>query len=337
MVGIDRRSLIAAFACSALAGRGRALEPRALGFGDLDNWADDDHEAALRTWQASCSRVGRGAICDLPIRDARWFFETHFTPVQFGNADDALFTGYYEPVIRASRHRTGKWQYPLYAPPSDLASRKRHFSRAEIENGALNGKGLEIFWLADPVERYFLQIQGSGRLQLTNGELVRVGYAGKNGHRYVSIGNIYLERRKTNPNRFSAGSLKRWLRANPSDGRDLMHENPSFVFFTERRELAVEQGPVGALGVPLTPERSLAVDPEVTPLGTPVWVETTASTGPIRRLMVAQDTGSAIKGHQRGDLFFGTGPKAGKVAGTMRAGGRMISLIPNDQFARIDG
>lgn len=116
-----------------------------------------------------------------------------------------------------------------------------------------------------------------------------------------------------------------------------MHENPSFVFFTERQGLGVEQGPVGALGVPLTPKRSLAVDPDLTPLGTPVWVETTASTGPIRSLMVAQDTGSAIKGHQRGDLFFGTGARAGEVAGTMRAGGRMISLVPNDQFARIGG
>lgn len=337
MVGIDRRSFIAASVCSALAGRGHALATRALGFSDLDNWAEDNHEAALRTWQASCARAGKGSICDLPISDAKWFFETHFTPVQFGNPAEALFTGYYEPVIQASRQRTGKWVYPLYAPPADLGKRKPFFSRAEIENGALSGKGLEIFWLSDPVERYFLQIQGSGRLRLTDGELVRVGYAGKNGHRYVSIGNIYLERRKANPNRFSAGSLKRWLRANPNDGTKLMHENPSFVFFTERRGLALEQGPVGALGVPLTPERSLAVDPEMTPLGTPVWVETTASTGPIRRLMVAQDTGSAIKGHQRGDLFFGTGTKAGKIAGTMRAGGRMISLVPNDQFARIDG
>ncbi|MEM8841023.1 MAG: MltA domain-containing protein [Pseudomonadota bacterium] len=329
--------MIAAIACSALAGRGQALEPHALGFSDLDNWADDDHEAALRTWRASCSRTGKGVICDLPIHNARRFFETHFTPVQFGNPDEALFTGYYEPVIPASRHRTGKWQYPLYAPPADLGNRKPHFSRAQIEDGALTGKGLEIFWLADPVERYFLQIQGSGRLRLTDGALVRVGYAGKNGHRYVSIGNIYLARRKADPSRFGAGSLKRWLRANPRDGRKLMHENPSFVFFTERQGLGVEQGPVGALGVPLTPKRSLAVDPDLTPLGTPVWVETTASTGPIRSLMVAQDTGSAIKGHQRGDLFFGTGARAGEVAGTMRAGGRMISLVPNDQFARIGG
>ncbi|MBY8977197.1 MltA domain-containing protein [Rhodobacteraceae bacterium NNCM2] len=329
---IDRRAFLAALACTALAGRGQAVEPRPLGFNDLQNWGDDDHRAALRAWQATCARAGTGHLCNTAMRDPKAFIEAHFTPVQFGNPDDALFTGYYEPVIKASRKRGGKWQYPIYGPPADLARRKPHYSRREIETGALRGRGLEIFWLADPVDRYFLHIQGSGRLVMPDGELVRVGFAGKNGHPYASIGKIFLRRKKTDPATFGASTLKRWLRANPRDGAALMHENASFVFFTERDELSPDQGPVGAMGVPLTPERSIAVDPDTTPLGALVWVETRASIGPINRLMVAQDTGSAIKGHQRGDLFFGTGDRAGKIAGSLKAGGRMISLIPNQQL-----
>ncbi|MEM7669074.1 MAG: MltA domain-containing protein, partial [Pseudomonadota bacterium] len=240
----------------------------------------------------------------------------------------------YEPVIRASRTPDSRWHVPLYAPPTDLRSRRPHFSRAQVEGGALMGKGLELYWISDPVDAYFLQIQGSGRLLLPDGELVRLGFAGKNGHKYVSIGSIYNRRRKAEPGRYRAASIKRWLRANPRDGAALMQKNPSFIYFQERRDLHPDHGPVGAIGVPLTSGRSIAVDPGVTQLGAPVWVETETPSGPIRRLMVAQDTGSAIKGHQRGDLFFGTGDYAGELAGSMRAGGRMISLIPNDQFAR---
>ncbi|MEM6932261.1 MAG: MltA domain-containing protein [Pseudomonadota bacterium] len=334
MGGIDRRTLLGALACAAVGRGSHAVEVTPLSFQKLEGWEDDDHSAALEVWVRSCAETGLGLMCDLPIRDARWFFETHFTPVMIGDPNAALFTGYYEPVIRASRAPDARWHVPLYAPPKDLRSRRPHYTRAQVERGALTGKGLELYWLSDPVDAYFLQIQGSGRLLLPDGELVRLGFGGKNGHKYVSIGSIFNRRRKAEPGRYRAASLKRWLRANPRDGAALMRKNPSFIYFIERTNLAPNHGPVGAIGVPLTTGRSIAVDPTVTQLGAPIWVETMASDGPIRRLMVAQDTGSAIKGHQRGDLFFGTGDYAGELAGSMRAGGRMISLIPNDQFAR---
>ncbi|MEM8791626.1 MAG: MltA domain-containing protein [Pseudomonadota bacterium] len=310
---------------------------RGLGFDALDGWARDDHRAALLTWQQSCKRVGGRDLCRIAEGDPRAFFETYFEPQVIGNPADALFTGYYEPVIRASKTRSDTFPVPIYAPPRDLERGRQHLSRARIEAGGLEGRGLELFWLADRVDRYFLQIQGSGRLKLPNGQLVRVGYAGKNGHPYISIGKIFNRRRAAQPGTFGAAPLKAWLRQNPRDGAALMQENPSFIFFTVRDDLAPDQGPVGALGVPLTAGRSMAVDPELTALGLPVWVETEASTGPIRRLMIAQDTGSAIKGPQRGDLFFGTGDRAGEIAGSMAAGGRMVSLIPKPELRRLIG
>ncbi|MEM6906536.1 MAG: MltA domain-containing protein, partial [Pseudomonadota bacterium] len=293
-----------------MAGQAPAITP--LSFADLPGWAADDHGAALDVWRKSCGYAP--SLCQAPAGPARAFWETHFTPVLIGDPEDAKFTGYYEPVIRASRERGGKWQTPLYAPPRDIKRRKPHFSRAEIDAGALAGQGLEIFWLEDPVAAYFLQIQGSGRLILPDGALVRVGYAGKNGHRYRSIGAIFNKRRKASPGTYKARSLRAWLTANPVEGAALMRENPSFVFFAERQDLAPQDGPIGAQGVPLTAGRSLAVDREVHRLGLPFWVETIVKRRPFQRLMIAQDTGSAINGPQRGDIFFGTGDGAGKTA-----------------------
>ncbi|MEM7508420.1 MAG: MltA domain-containing protein [Pseudomonadota bacterium] len=306
-----------------------------LTFDDLNGWSDDDHEAALTAWKVSCEKAGVGPLCRIPTRNARWFWEAHFTPIMFGDPQSSLFTGYYEPVIPASRKQSSKWHVPVYAPPKDLKRRWPHYTRAEVETGALAGKGLELFWLADPVDAFFLHIQGSGRLLLENGELVRLGFAAKNGHDYVSIGRIYNKRKKAAPLTYGAAPLRRWLRANPRDGAKLMRENPSFIYFQERHGLGMEQGPIGALGVPLTSGRSVAIDPAKNPLGQPLWIETDTAAGPMRRLMIGQDTGSAVKGHQRADIFFGTGDRAGQVAGSTRAEGRMISLVPNDQLALV--
>ncbi|MEM9045981.1 MAG: MltA domain-containing protein [Pseudomonadota bacterium] len=306
-----------------------------ISFDALSGWSADDHEAAFSTWRNSCKRIGGPDLCRREAASPKAFFETYFEPVVIGNPSDCLFTGYYEPVIAASRTRSAAFPVPIYRKPPDLVPGTRYLSRAEIETGGLDGRGLELYWLANPVDRYFLQIQGSGRLRLEDGSLIRVGYAAKNGHPYVSIGKIFNQMKAAAPGTYGAAPLRAWLKRNPVDGAALMQRNPSFVFFTERKDLHPDEGPVGAMGIPLTAERSIAVDPEVNELGMPVWVETEASTGPIRRLMIAQDTGSAIKGAQRGDLFFGTGDMAGKIAGRMSTGGRMVSLIPTPELRRL--
>lgn len=335
MGDIDRRTVLGALGMALLPQAAWAMKTTKLSFSDLNGWAEDDHEAALAAWKKSCKRSDAGLLCQLPTRDARWFWEAHFTPVMFGDPADSLFTGYYEPVIPASRTQGGKWQIPVYAPPPDLKKNWPHFTRGEVETGALRGQGLELFWLADPVDVFFLHIQGSGRLLLPDGELVRLGFAAKNGHKYVSIGTIYNRRKKKAPLTYGAAPLKRWLRANPKDGAALMHKNPSFIYFQERKGLLPEDGPVGAIGIPLTAGRSLAIDPAHNTLGGPVWVEADTGSGPMSRLMIGQDTGSAIKGVQRGDIFFGTGKAAGKIAGTTKSRGRLVTLISNDQLARL--
>ena len=187
--------------------------------------------------------------------------------------------------------------------------------------------------MEDPVDVFFLHIQGSGRLLLPDGSLVRLGFAAKNGHKYRSIGRIFNKRKRAKPRTYGAAPLKKWLRSNPRDGADLMRENPSFIFFQERTGLEPHHGPIGALGVPLTAGRSIAIDRSVNALGGCYWIETDTAAGPLRRLMIGQDTGSAVNGYQRADIFFGTGDDAGRIAGSTRSEGRMITLIPNDQLA----
>lgn len=335
MAALDRRSLLATLGAATMGAgmmsapaMGGAV-PRRLSFDDLKGWAEDDHQAALAAWHKSCPKSSAGQLCDMPSHEARWFFETHFTPVLWEEDPSALFTGYYEPVIRAARQPGNGYRVPLYAPPPDLRARWPHFTRAEIENGALRGRGLELFWLEDPVDAFFLHIQGSGRLILPDGELVRLGFAAKNGHGYVSIGKIFRKQRRSGAR---AAALKSWLRRNPVEGAVLMQRNPSFIFFQVRSGLSPDDGPVGAMGVPLTSERSLAVDRRFHDLGDPIWVDAKVSSGRIRKLMIGQDTGSAIKGRYRGDIFFGTGDRAGKVAGQTKTRGSMVQLIPNDRL-----
>jgi membrane-bound lytic murein transglycosylase A len=310
-------------------------------------------------------------------RGVRRFFEERFVPHRLSEAasvaakpaDPAglqqLITGYYEPFVRGARSPGGRYQTPLYRPPPDLVTvslghqypelrnlrlRGRivktpqgdqlmpYPSRAEIDRGGLL-KGLEIAWLEDPIEAFFLQVQGSGKVALDNGQVMRLGYANQNGHPYKSIGRWLVEQGELTLAQASMQGIKNWVAANPQRRQELLHQNPSVVFF---RELPASQdpteGPLGSLGVPLTAGRSLAVDPRYVALGLPVFLRTEipvrdAASGayrprPLARLMMAQDTGSAITGIHRGDFYFGSGSEAGESAGRMRYRGEMTILLP---------
>ncbi len=289
-------------------------------------------------------------------RASRSFFERNFTPYQVSQDDgglEGLVTGYYEPLLMGSRSPSSRFAHPLFGPPDDLLVvdlgdqypelkhlrlRGRlqgnrvvpYFSRADIETGLAPLRGREIAWVEDPVELFFLQVQGSGRIQLEDGSQMRVGYADQNGHPYRSIGRWLVDNNELTLDKASMQGIKDWARSNPDRLRSLLHANPSFVFFKELPETG--GGPIGSLGVPLTPERSIAVDPRGIPLGAPVWLATTEpnSSTPLQRLVMAQDTGSAIKGNVRADYFWGFGDKAGNRAGAMKQSGRMWLLLPRD-------
>lgn len=283
---------------------------------------------------------------------ARAFFESAFTP--YAGADSggggALVTGYYEPIVNGALKQGGRYRTPLYRPPPELITIDLGLfraslagerlvgrleqgrvvpmpSRAEIEAGALKDRGLEIAWLADPIDAFFLHIQGSGRLKLDDGRTIGIGYAGKNGHAYTAIGRELVRRGALGADEVSMQTIRAWLKQNPAEAPALMAGNASFVFF----RLRDGEGPVGSQGVVLTPGRSLAVDPAYLPFGLPVWIETTDPLAPARaftRLAIAQDTGGAIKGPLRFDLFWGAGPQAEAAAGAMKSRGRAILLVP---------
>ena len=311
-------------------------QAQVLHFADLNAWLQDSHQDALQCFIATCDLIDgddwkplcRLAPDALHNADAsRQFFEQHFRPVLVGRPP-ALFTGYYEPELAGSRVRTARFAYPIYRMPPDLAPGTIWFSRAEIEAGALlHGHGLELAWLDDPVDVYFLMVQGSGRIGLPDGSVLRVGYAGKNGHPYRSIGQSLVRRGLLPPEEVSAQAIRDWIAINPVAGAALFNENPSFVFFRGVNDLPTDKGPIGAMARSLTPLRSVAVDASVVPLGAPVWIDK-AGRDPLRRPMVAQDTGSAITGAQRADIFYGTGAAAGGAAGRIKDGGRMVILLP---------
>ncbi|RYH10880.1 murein transglycosylase A [Tropicimonas sp. IMCC6043] len=314
-----------------------------LSFDQLDGWAQDDHAAALEVFLNTCD-IPDGpewqGLCKLAREKGggRSFFELFFRPVLIGGEEEALFTGYFEPELRGSLTRTEKFRYPLFARPKDLPEGEPWASRAEIEEfGLLDGRGLEIAWVEDPVELFFLQIQGSGRIRLPGGQLLRVGYDGHNGHSYRSVGQELIRRGIYKAHQVSAEVIKSWVRRNPVEGPRLLRHNPSFVFFREVTGNDPDSGPIGAMNRPVTAGRSIAVDPDYTPLGAPVWIEK-GGAEPMHRLMIAQDTGSAIKGRQRADIFFGTGGTAGRAAGKTRDPGRMIVLMPIQRaYAMLDG
>jgi membrane-bound lytic murein transglycosylase A len=295
---------------------------------------------------------------------AKTFFEQHFTAnTVVHNGPRGLLTGYYEPLVEGSRTPEGAFQTPIYKRPSDLVNlvdetqrasvgaalthaRKTDKgsepfpSRAEIEQGALKDRDLELLYVADPVEVFFLQVQGSGRIKLTDGSIVRIHYDGKNGHPYTSIGRYLIEKGLLAADKVSMGALKRWLKADPERAKQVLWQNASYVFFRELKG-SEAQGPLGALGTRLTPGRSLAVDASHHTLGLPIYVSCETMThvskeGSFHRLMIAQDVGSAIKGPERGDIYFGSGDAAGRLAGVTRHPAQFIVLLPNEAPARAE-
>ncbi|MBN2907301.1 MAG: murein transglycosylase A [Rhodobacteraceae bacterium] len=304
-----------------------------LNFNDLKGWARDDHAAALTVFRETCPDLtdpGWGPLCALAETQTnpREFFEVFFRPVLIGGREPALFTGYYEPELQGALHPDARFRYPLYRKPPELRAGEKWYTRREIEEqGLLRGRGLEIVWIDDPVDVFFLQIQGSGRVRLRDGSALRVGYGGKNGQDYRSIGQELVRRGVYKPHQVSAQVIRAWVRRHPDEGRELLMHNPSFVFFREIGHVPADKGPLGAMNRSITAMRTVAVDPDFTPLGAPVWIEK-GGRGPLHRLMVAQDTGSAIKGAQRADIFYGTGDAAGRKAGEVRDGGRMVVLLP---------
>lgn len=312
-----------------------SLSAQMLDFASLDGWAEDDHKAALDSFLATCDLLTDAdwqPICEVGAKAqgsdaaARAFFELLFKPVIVGQPP-ALFTGYYEPELDGSPSRTPRFAYPIYRRPPELQDGQVYMSRAQIEGGALRGRGLELAWLEDPVEVYFLQIQGSGRIRMPDGHIMRVGYAGRNGFAYRSVGQEMIRRGSYTADQVSAQAIKAYVRSNPGAGADLLNINPSYIFFRKLGDLPAGKGPIGAMGRSITPMRSVAIDPAYTPLGVPVWIEKDGY-DPLRSLMVAQDTGGAIKGPQRADIFYGSGDGAGNAAGTVKDGGRMVLLLP---------
>ena len=307
---------------------------RILRFEELKGWESDNHHVALQVFLETCDVLRDPdweTLCALGagVTDAKGFFERFFSPVLITQNDDgALFTGYFEPELSGSPTRTERYRYPVYKMPPEARKQRPWLTRHQIETTEiLQGRGLEIAWVDDSVELFFLQIQGSGRIRYPDGTVIRVGYGGANGHPYRSIGQEMVRRGIYNEHQVSAQVIANWVRRNPAAGRALLRFNDSYVFFREVSEVPPDKGPLGALNRSITPMRSVAVDPKFTPLGAPVWLEK-GGVSPISRLMIAQDTGSAIKGAQRADLFIGTGDAAGRVAGKIKDRGRMLVLMP---------
>ena len=346
---------------------------RATTFAALPGWGSDDLRQVLPAFLTSCSTQARKSDWKEPCAVAagldgnnesaiRTFFQSFFTPYQVINpdgSDNGLVTGYYEPLLKGSRKRGGPYQTPIYRAPEDLLTvelasiypelkglrlRGRlvgskvvpYPNRAELDkSGVLAGK--EILWVDDPIDAFFLQVQGSGRVQMNDGSsIVRVAYADQNGYPYKSIGRYLVDKGELTLAQASAQGIKAWLAANPGRQQELLNANPSYVFFKEEKVTDPSKGPKGAQGVPLTPLRSIAVDPQFVPLGTPVFLATTQpnSNALLQQLVVAQDTGGAIKGAVRADFFWGFGNEAGDKAGRMKQRGMMWLLLPKLAAAR---
>jgi len=349
----DPRGALTAFVAScARFERGRL--DRSLGAGGIAGTVAD--------WKPVCD--GARALGAADAVAVRRFFAEAFVPVTAANNRDrdGLFTGYYEPELRGAERPNAKFAVPLYKRPDDLVTvdlgqfreslkgqrtagkvvngaLRPYASRAEIEAGALQGKNLELLWVEDPIAAFFLHVQGSGRVVLDDGSVRRVGFAAQNGHPYVAIGRELIARGVLSREEVSLQTIAAWLRANPGEAAALMNKNPSYVFF---RPLP-GPGAEGSQGAVLTAEHSLAVDTVYIPLGVPIWLDTTlpgdrpGTTGPAyRRLVIAQDTGGAIKGPVRGDVFFGAGARAEDLAGRMKSQGRYYLLLPRAVVERGD-
>lgn len=356
---------VAAPAPGAPVKAGPVLRP--VTFGSLPGWDRDDLRDAWPAFLASCDVMFRRAEWKEPCSVARSvdsasaqairvFFEAFFVPQQVFNpdgTDNGLVTGYYEPLLNGSRKRGGPYQTPLHKVPDDLLTVDLGGIYPELKNMRLRGKlvgnkvvpyparaelaqsgalaGSELIWVDNPIDAFFLQVQGSGRVQLADSrETVRVAYGDQNGHPYRSIGRYLVDKGELTMDQASAQGIKAWLAANPKRQQELLNANPGYVFFKEEKLTDPRKGPKGAMGVPLTAQRSVAVDPNYIPLGAPVFLSTTqpASNVPLQRLVIAQDTGGAIKNAVRADFFWGFGAEAGEKAGRMKQRGMMWVLLP---------
>ena len=335
----DHDAALAAFrrSCEEILATGHGFE-REVRFGGLR--AD---------WLKTCEDA-------LHAKSARQFFEEEFIALSVADPvrPEGLFTGYYEPEAEGRRKAGNGYDVPIYRKPDDLVSfdqatekrinlrygrlvqgkPARYFTRREIEEGALRGRDLEIAWLKSWVDAFFIHVQGSGRIRFEDGSTMRLAYGAKTGQAYTGIGGLFVERGVLTKDNMSMQALRKWMKDNPNAARQLMWENKSFIFF---REVKVDDPALGAPGaqkVSLTPLRSMAIDRSLWMFGTPIWLDTKVPSGPagelqpFRHLMIAQDTGTAIKGAVRGDVYWGWGEKAALIAGQMKSSGSMIVLLP---------
>jgi membrane-bound lytic murein transglycosylase A len=331
-------------------------EAEPLTFAALDGWRGDDHAAAFGAFLKSCKAIlhaspatraarpmvgGLYRACQraaaagpLDRAKARAFFEANFQPMRIvpDGEQNGFFTGYYETVIDGSRQRSAEYNVPVYKLPKSGALAR--LDRIRIEDGALAGKGLEICWLKNPVDAFFAQIQGSARVRLAGGEMMRIGYAGRNGLPYTAVGKFLIDRGIYTREEMSMDKIRGWMEANPQEGRALRRKNLSYVFFRET-PLAKDEHSTGGQGVELTPLHSIAIDKSIHVYGTPVWIEAQLPIAsekpetPFRHLAIAQDTGTAIIGPARADIFFGSGEDIGLIAGRVKQFGKFVMLVPN--------
>jgi membrane-bound lytic murein transglycosylase A len=371
--------LIASMPVSAHALHIRHADVKALTFGDLAGWQKDNLAAAFETFMKSCGAILQGSkamrrakpvygglynACEkattlaaggkVNTAQARKFFENNFNPVRilppvhtygYYTGADGFYTGYYEAEVAGSRVKTGDFNVPLYGVPKRLAGKRSkvfsQYDRNDIERGALKGKGLEICWIKNPVDAFFAQIQGSTRVKLKDGELLRLNYIASNGKRYTPVGRILIDEGVYTPEEMSMDKIRQYMEENPEEGKALREKNRSYVFFS-KTELGPKDECIGAQGIQLTPWRSLAVDPSIHVYGTPIWIDakfplkSEVPQDTFQHLMFAQDTGSAIRGPARADIYFGHGEDIPHIAGRIKQFGKFVMLVPKDESVHGD-
>jgi membrane-bound lytic murein transglycosylase A len=340
----------------------RNARTEAVGFAALEGWKDDDHTAAFETFLKSCGAILNGTramraarpfyaalfkVCERAVSAgeldgdrARIFFEDNFKPTRVipAGQTQGFFTGYYETEVDGSRFPSNEYTVPIYAAPAETVRKRQSkvfadLDRTKIEDGALAGKNLEICYVKSPIDAFFAQIQGSTRVKLDSGKLLRLNYAASNGMPYTPVGRFLIDRGIVSKEDMSMDKIREFMEANPEEGKDLRRKNRSFVFFQET-PLSARDECVGAQGVPLTAGRSLAVDKKIHIYGTPIWIdaefpiESEKPETKFRHLLVAQDTGSAIVGPARADIYFGHGEEISHIAGRIKQFGQFIMFVP---------
>jgi membrane-bound lytic murein transglycosylase A len=371
--------LIASAPASAYTFHLRHAKLKTLSFAALDGWKNDNLAVAFETFMKSCGAILQGSKAMRKARpvygglynacakgttlaaggrvntaQARKFFEDNFKPVRilppvhtygYYTGADGFYTGYYEAEVAGSRVKTEEYNVPLYGVPKRLAGKRSkvfsRYDRDDIVRGALKGKGLEICWIKNPVDAFFAQIQGSTRIKLNNGELLRLNYIASNGKPYTPVGRILIDQGVYTPEEMSMDKIREYMEANPKEGKALRLKNRSYVFFSET-ELGPKDECIGAQGIPLTPGRSLAVDPSIHVYGTPIWIDakfplkSEVPQDTFQHLMFAQDTGSAIRGPARADIYFGHGGDIPHIAGRIKQFGKFVMLVPKDMAVHGD-